>query len=104
MASGLNENRKSLNKIFDIVEKREVGAVIIAFKDRITRFGFKYLERYFAPHNVKIEVDGEEPKDAYQELVEDLVALVSGFAGKLYGLRSHKYKEVVEGVRQLIAE
>ncbi|MEM2157298.1 MAG: IS607 family transposase, partial [Candidatus Jordarchaeales archaeon] len=63
VASGLNENRKSLNKIFDMVEKGEVGAVIIAFKDRLTRFGFKYLERYFAPHNVKIEVvNGEEPK------------------------------------------
>ncbi|MEM2331010.1 MAG: recombinase family protein [Candidatus Jordarchaeales archaeon] len=32
-ASRLNENRKSLNKIFDMVEKREVGAVIIAFKN-----------------------------------------------------------------------
>ncbi|MEM2361333.1 MAG: IS607 family transposase [Candidatus Jordarchaeales archaeon] len=105
VASGLNENRKSLNKIFDMVEKREVGVIIIAFKDRLTRFGFKYLERFFASHNVKIEaVNGEEPKDAHQELVEDLVALVSGFAGKLYGLRSHKYKEVVECVRQLIAE
>ncbi|MEM2714173.1 MAG: IS607 family transposase [Candidatus Bathyarchaeia archaeon] len=105
VASGLNENRKSLNKIFGMVEKREVGTVIVAFKDRLTRFGFKYLERYFASHNVKIEVvNGEEPKDAYQELVEDLIALVSSFAGKLYGLRSHKYEKVVEGVKQLIAE
>ncbi|MGP3703478.1 MAG: IS607 family transposase, partial [Candidatus Bathyarchaeota archaeon] len=105
VASGLNENRKSLNKIFDMVEKREVGVIIIAFKDRLTRFGFKYLERYFASHNVKIEVvNGEEPKEPYQELVEDLIALVSSFAGKLYGLRSHKYEKVVEGVKQLIAE
>ncbi|MEM1512185.1 MAG: recombinase family protein [Candidatus Jordarchaeales archaeon] len=66
-ANGLNENRKSLNKIFDMVEKGEVGAVIVAFKDRLTRFGFKYLERYFAPHNVKIEVVNEEPKNAYQD-------------------------------------
>ncbi|MEM3665256.1 MAG: IS607 family transposase [Candidatus Jordarchaeales archaeon] len=104
VASGLNENRESLDRVFDMVEKGEVGAVIIAFKDRLTRFGFKYLERYFASHNVKIEVVNEEPKDAYQELVEDLVALVSSFAGKLYGLRSRKCKEVVEGVKQLIAE
>ncbi|MEM3664509.1 MAG: IS607 family transposase [Candidatus Jordarchaeales archaeon] len=104
-ASGLNENRESLDRVFDMVEKGEVGAVIVAFKDRLTRFGFKYLERYFASHNVKIEVvNGEEPKDAHQELVEDLVALVSSFAGKLYGTRSHKCKEVVDGVRQLVAE
>ncbi|MEM3664311.1 MAG: hypothetical protein QXW47_06715 [Candidatus Jordarchaeales archaeon] len=50
-----------------MVEKREVGAVIIAFKDRLKRFGFKYLERYFPPHNVKIKVVNEEPKNAYQD-------------------------------------
>ncbi|MEM3833557.1 MAG: IS607 family transposase [Thermoprotei archaeon] len=105
VASGLNENRKSLNKLFDIVERKEIGAVIVGFKDRITRFGFKYLERYFSSHGVRIEViNGEEPKDAYQELVEDLIALVSSFAGKLYGLRSHRYEKVVEGVKQLIVE
>ncbi|MDW8045065.1 MAG: IS607 family transposase, partial [Nitrososphaerota archaeon] len=105
VASGLNENRKSLNKLFDMVEGKEVGVVIIGFKDRLTRFGFRYLERYFISHNVRIEVvNGEEPKDAYQELVEDLIALVSSFAGKLYGMRSHKYERVVEGVKQLIAE
>ncbi len=105
VGSGLNEDRKSLSKLFDIVEKREVGVVVVAFKDRLTRFGFKYLERYFSSHSVRIEaVNGEEPRDAYQELVEDLISLVSSFAGKLYGLRSHKYREVVEGVKQLIAD
>jgi len=96
VASSLNENRKSLSKLFDMVEKREMGVVLTAFKDRLTRFGFKYLERYFASHGVRIEIaNGEEPRDAYQELVENLIALVSSFAGELYGLRSHKYEEVV---------
>ncbi|PUA31871.1 MAG: IS607 family transposase [Candidatus Terraquivivens tikiterensis] len=105
VASGLNEDRKSLNKLFDMVERREIGVVVVGFKDRLTRFGFRYLERYFSSHGVRIEVvNGEEPKDAYQELVKDLIALVSSFAGKLYGLRSHKYEKVVEGVKQLIAE
>jgi len=105
VASGLNENRRSLDRVFDFVEERKIGVVVVAFKDRLTRFGFRYLERYFSSYGVRIEVvNGEEPKDAYRELVEDLVALVSSFAGKLYGLRSHKYKEVVEGVRKLVAE
>ncbi len=66
------------------------------FKDKLTWSGFRYLgERSFASHGVRIEVvDGEEPKDAYQELVDDLISLVSGFAGKMYGLRSHKCREV----------
>ena len=105
VASGLNEKRESLSRLFDLVEERKIGVVVVAFKDRLTRFGFRYLERYFSSHGVRVEVVyGEEPKDAYQELVEDLIALVSSFAGKLYGLRSHKYDRVVEGVKQLIAE
>jgi putative resolvase len=105
VASGLNEKRRSLSRLFDLVEERRIGVVVAAFKDRLARFGFSYLERYFSSHGVSIEVvNGEEPKDAYQELVEDLIALVSSFAGKLYGLRSHKYEKVVEGVKQLISE
>lgn len=56
VASGLNENRKSLNKLFDMIERKEIGVVIIGFKGRLTRFGFRYLERYFSSHGVKIEV------------------------------------------------
>ena len=105
VASGLDERRKSLSKLFDLVENRRIGVAVVAFKDRLTRFGFSYLERYFSSHGVRIEVvNGEEPEDAYQELVEDLTALASSFAGKLYGLRSHKYEKVVEGVKKLVAE
>jgi len=105
VGSGLDESRRSLNELFDMVGRREIGVVVVEYKDRLTRFGFRYLERYFASHGVRIEVvNGEEPKDAHQELVEDLIALVSSFAGKFYGIGSHKYEKVVEGVKQLIAE
>lgn len=47
---------------------------------------------------------GEEPKDAYQELVEDLIAIVTSFAGKLYGMRSHKKKKFVQDFEKLLKE
>jgi len=47
---------------------------------------------------------GEEPKDARQELVEDLVEVVSSLAGKLYGLRSRRKRELVEGFKKLLKE
>ena len=65
--------------------------MVVAYKDRLTRFGFEYLEYFFKQYGVLVEVVySEEPKDAYQELVEDLLATVTSFAGKLYGIRSHK--------------
>jgi putative resolvase len=48
-------------------------------------------------------VVNSEERAPQEEFVEDLITIVSHFAGKLYGMRSHKYKEVVEGVRRLVS-
>jgi len=104
-ASGLNTERKSLLKLFNYVVNRQVDIVVVTYRDRLTRFGFEYLEYFFKQYGVKIEtVYGEEPRDAHQELVEDLVAIVTSFAGKLYGLRSHKKRRLVEGFEKLLEE
>ena len=105
ISSGLNENRKGLKQLFKLVENGEVTRVIITYKDRLTRFGFKYLEQYFNSHGVEIEVifDDEE-KTPEKELVEDLLAIVTSFAGKLYGMRSHKKKRLVEAVKNALRD
>ncbi|NJE61726.1 IS607 family transposase [Thermococcus sp. 21S7] len=105
ISSGLNENRKGLKQLFKLVESGEVTKVIITYRDRLTRFGFKYLEQYFNSHGVEIEVifDDEE-KTPEKELVEDLLAIVTSFAGKLYGARSHKKKRLVEAVKNALRD
>ena len=105
VASGLNTERKGLLNLFNYVVNKQVDVVLVTYKDRLTRFGFEYLEYFFKQYGVGIEaVYGEEQKDAYQELVEDLIAIVTSFAGKLYGLRSHKKKKLVEEFRKLLEE
>ena len=47
---------------------------------------------------------GEEPKDMNQELVEDLIAIVASFAGRLYGMRSRKKRRVVEAVERAVRD
>jgi len=102
--SGLNEKRRGLKKLFEYVANGEIDVVVISYKDRLTRFGFRYLEEFFNSHGVRIEeVFREEPKDL-QELIEDLISVVTSFAGRLYGMRSHKKKKVVESVRQAIGD
>jgi putative resolvase len=105
VASGLRTNRRGLLKLFNYVVNSQVDVVVVTYKDRLTRFGFEYIEYFFKQFGVRIEVVyGEEPKDAYQELVEDLLAIVTSFAGKLYGMKSHKKKKLVEGFKRLIEE
>ena len=49
-------------------------------------------------------VFGGEPKNLRQELIKDLIAIVASFAGRLYGMRSHKKKKVVESVKRAIRD
>lgn len=47
IASGLNEKRRGLKKLFEYVVSGEVEVVVISYKDKLTRFGFGYLEGFF---------------------------------------------------------
>ena len=105
IASGLKEDRKGLKKLIEMARKRQVDAIVVAYKDRLTRFGFTYLKELFEAYGVEVIVAfHEEPKDYYQELVEDLIAIVTSFAGRIYGKRSRKYKKVVEAVEQAVKD
>ncbi|MFB6178787.1 MAG: IS607 family transposase [Halorientalis sp.] len=99
VGSGLNENRRGLNKLLDDAENADYGRVLVTYQDRLTRFGFSYLERLLDQYGVEITVINEETdKSAHEELVDDLLQLVASFAGKLYGMRSSKRKQIVETV------
>jgi len=104
IGSGLKEDRKNFKKLLKMVMDREVSKVIVAYPDRLTRFGFKILEEFFKSYGTEIIVINKEDKSPQEELVEDLITIISHFAGKLYGMRSHKYKKVVEGAKQLIQD
>ena len=105
IASGLKEDRRGLRRLIEMARKRQVDAIVVAYKDRLTRFGFTYLKELFEAYGVKVIVAfHEEPKGYYQELVEDLVAIVTSFAGRIYGKRSRKYKKVVRAVEQAVKD
>ena len=104
IGSGLKEDRRNFQKLLRMVMNNEVSKVIIAYPDRLARFGFKILEEFFRSYGTEIAVINHEEKSPQEELVEDLITIVSHFAGKLYGMRSHKYKKVVEGAKQLIQD
>lgn len=104
IGSGLNENRKGYLKLLELVAKGEVSKVLITYPDRLTRFGFKTLQFFFQQHGAEIISLNDKDKSPREELVEDLITVISHFAGKLYGMRSHKYRKLKEGVKKLIEE
>ncbi|WP_291999293.1 IS607 family transposase [Caldivirga sp.] len=100
IASGLKEDRKGLFKLIGMAKRREIDAVVVAYRDRLTRFGFEYLKTLLNALGVEIfVVFQEEPRGYLQELVEDFVDIVTSFAARIYGKRSRKYEEVISCVK-----
>jgi len=96
VASGLNEKRRKLKKLLNLVADKKIDIVLIEFQDRLARFGFRYLEKYINDFGVSLEiVNGTEPKTLQEELVQDLIAIMSSFSAKLYGSRSKHFKKKV---------
>jgi predicted site-specific integrase-resolvase len=88
VGSGLNTNRKGLWRLLRDAKKGIFSTVVLNFKDRLTRFGYAYIEHYLAEYGVQLlcinKLDEKAPES---ELVEDLVAIVHSFSGKLYRMR-----------------
>jgi len=104
IGSGLNEKRKGFLRLLDRVLHNEVDKVIL-YEDRLTRFGFDTLRKVFEAHGTSIDVLNQvEMKSPQQELVDDLITIISQLSGKMYGLRSHKHKEVVECAKNLFVK
>jgi len=96
VASGLNDNRKELLKVIQLVLENKVDRIFISYKDRLTRFGFNYLETICKFNNTEIVIVSTEEKEKSieEELAEDLIAIIHSFSGKLYGLRGKVKKAV----------
>ncbi len=74
----------------EMVELGQVRRIIIAHRDRLVRFGYEYFEAFCERHHTKLMVINGESLSPEQELVRDLIAIVSVFSARLHGLRSYR--------------
>ena len=105
--SGLNSRRKGLSKLLDNVIEDKVNRIFITYKERLTRFGYEYIERICDEHGVEIIIlHKDEEKSNEEELVEDMMSLLASFSGKWYDMRSHsnKKKQVKELVNKVLTD
>lgn len=100
--SSLNDHRKQLTKLLNLILQDKVNRVYVTYKDRLTRFGYNYIQTLATAHNVQIITTNTEPnKNIQEELVQDVMSLIASFSGRLYGLRSHKNKRKIDKIQEV---
>ncbi len=88
VGSGINDNRKSLIKL---LMDESITMIVVEHKDRLTRFGFNYIESMLSLSKRKIEVVNLAD-NGKEDLLNDLVSIIYSFCARLYGQRRAKRK------------
>lgn len=88
IGSGVNDNRPKLIKL---LSNPNITIIVVEHKDRLTRFGFNYIETILKNNNRLILVANHSDNEQY-DIVEDFVSVIYSFCARLYGLRRAKNK------------
>jgi putative resolvase len=88
VGSGVNDARP---KLLALLEEQPIGLIVVEHKDRLTRFGFRYLDTLLKTQGCAIEVVNQA-ENGTEDLLADLTAIVYSFCARLYGQRRAKRK------------
>ena len=96
IGSGINYNKKGLNEMIKMITERKVQKIVILYKDRLVRFGFELIENLAKLYGTEIEIVNSTNKSYEEELVEDLIQIITVFSNRIYGKRSYKKQKLNE--------
>ena len=96
IGSGINYKKKGLKEVITRISQNKVEKVVVLYKDRLLRFGFELVEYIASLYNCDIEIIDNTEKSEEQELVEDLVQIITVFSCQLQGKRASKARKLVK--------
>lgn len=96
IGSGINYNKKGLNQLIDMITNSEVDKIVVLYKDRLIRFGQELIENLCDKYGTTIEIIDNTERTEEQELVEDLIQIVTMFSCRFQGKRADKAKKMIK--------
>ncbi|MDY0960821.1 IS607 family transposase [Massilia sp. CFBP9026] len=90
IGGGLNFKRPRLLELTDAIGRGEVRTLVLAHRDRLTRFGYEWFEHIAHEHGCELLVLNQERMSPEQEMVQDMMTIVHCFSSRLYGLRNYR--------------
>ena len=96
IGSGINYDKKGFNQLIQMILQDEVSKVVVLYKDRLVRFGFEFIENICEFKSVDLEVIDNTEKSEEQEVVEDLIQIITVFSCRLQGKRAKKTKDMIK--------
>ena len=106
LGSGLNYNKKGLQKLLKRIMKGDVGRLVVTHKDRLLRFDSELVFAMCEEYETEVVIINKSAEEITfeQELVTDMIELITVFSARLYGSRSRKNKKLLDNVAKAVQE
>ncbi len=95
IGSGINFNKRGIKNIIKLAINGKINELVVAYKDRLTRFGFELIEDLIQTYSDGkiIVINKKEKVEPEEELVKDVMQLMNVFIARMNGLRKYKNKQ-----------
>ena len=106
LGSGLNYNKRGLQKLLKRITQGDVGRLVLTHKDRLLRLGGELVFAMCAEFETEVIILNKSNEEVTfeQGLVQDMMELITVFSARLYGSRSQKNQKLIEGMAQVVKE
>lgn len=105
LGSGLNYHKKGLRTLIKRICKEDITRLVLTHKDRLLRFGSELIFSLCEHFAVEVVIiNASEDISFEEELVSDVLEIITVFSARLYGSRSHKNKKVMEKLKEAANE
>ena len=91
IGSGINFERKGLQKIIEYAIGGTLNKLAISYKDRLCRIGYPLIEHILTKYSdTEIIIEMEHPETVNEEMANDLIQIMTVYTAKINGMRSYK--------------
>ena len=99
IGSGINYEKQGLQSLLKRIVMGEIEKVVVLYKDHLVRFGFELIDYLARMNGTEIEIIDQSKKTEEQELVEDLIQIVTVLSCRLQEQRASKIKKMIEELK-----
>ena len=101
LGSGLNYQKKGLKKLIKMICSGAIHRLVITHKDRLMRFGSELIFSLCESFGIEVVVINAKEESSFEDdLVQDVLEIITVFSARLYGARSRKNKKLLDALKE----
>ena len=101
LGSGLNFQKRGLKKLLQNICSGKIDRLVLTHKDRLLRFGSELIFSLCEEFGIEVVIMNKSEETRFEDdLVQDVLEIITLFSARLYGARSRKNQKLLQAIKQ----